>query len=163
MVGLLLFILSLLMVVLPFLAFPGAGAITDSPTVTGAISLVAMLGLCLPVMLWVSRRRAGGKRPWIATRGVAAYLLLTGVLAFLVFVWTLSGVDVSMPIRPTGYWELATGSKIACLRVPPRGAPRATLVIRVHGGPSIPDYVIEYDGRPNSRPLDRLAEDGFDV
>jgi hypothetical protein len=52
---------------------------------------------------------------------LAAYVLVTGSLAFLVFLRALPGVDVSMPIKPTGYWQLPTGSKIAYLRVPARG------------------------------------------
>jgi proline iminopeptidase len=162
-VGLLLFILTLLMVGLPFLAFLGAGKITDSPAVAGVISLIATLGIGLPVTLWISRRIPGGKRPWIAKGVMAGYLLLTGTLVYLVFLRALPGIDVAMPIVPTGYWELPTGSKIAYLRVPARGEPRGTPVIRIHGGFAVPDYVFEYDGRPNPRPLDRLVEDGFDV
>lgn len=145
-VGLLL-LLALLLVGLPSLAFPGAGAMTDSPAVAGVLSLLVLVGLCLPVMLWISRRMPGGKRPRTAALVLAVYLLAIGTLAFLVFLRPLPGIEVAIPIAPTGYWDLPTGSKIAYLHVPARGQRRATPMIRVHGGPAIPDYEIEYDGR----------------
>lgn len=161
-IGLLLFLLVVLMVGLPFLAFLGAGKITDSPAVAGAISLVAMLGLGVPIVLWVFRRMAGRTRTWIVTACLTLYVLLVGSLGALLL-WPLPRVDVSMPIKPTGYWDLPTGSRIAYIHVPAQGERRATPVVRIHGGFTIPDYVFEYDGRPNPRPLDRLAKDGFDV
>jgi proline iminopeptidase len=162
-VWLLLCILTALLIGLPFLGFLGAGAITDSPVVAGTIAVAVLLGISVPVMLWDARRLPGGKRPWVARGILAVDLLLTGALAALLFVRPLPGIDVAMPIGPTGFWDLPTGSKIAFIRVPARGQLRSTPVIRIHGGPGIPDYVIGYDGRPNPHPLDRLAENGFDV
>ncbi|MCX6926294.1 MAG: alpha/beta hydrolase [Verrucomicrobia bacterium] len=161
--GVFLVILLLLMVGLPLLGFIGAAKITDTPLVAGVISFLATLGIAWPVMLWISRRLAGGKHPVLANCILAVGLCLIGALVYFVFLRQLPGLEVAMPVTPTGCWELPTGSKIAYLKVPARGDRRATPVIRIHGGFSVPDYVFEYDGRPNPRPLDRLAEDGFEV
>lgn len=161
--ALLLLLAAVLLVLLPFLAFLGAGFMTDSPAAAGTLAILTAVGVGLPVVRWGVRRFPFSRHPWLAAGAVLACLLAAASLAALLYWRPLPGVDVSMKVQPTGYWELPTGSRIAYIRVPARGQARPTPVIRLHGGPSIPDYVIEYDGRPNPRPLDRLAEDGFDV
>jgi proline iminopeptidase len=156
-------LLLLLMVAVPFLVLLAIARAVDSLAVTGVVSALALLGVCLPVVAWISRRLVRWRGSFVVLIGLSVYLLATGSLAVLVFARPLPGADVAMPIQPSGYWELPTGSKIAYLRVPACGTPRSTPVIRIHGGYGEPDYVFEYDGRPNPRPLDRLAENGFDV
>ncbi len=63
------------------------------------------------------------------------------------------------PEKVTGqsFWQLATGSRLAYLKLPGAGPARATPIVMLHGGPGIPDMV------GDAAYLGQLTSLGFDV
>ena len=85
----------------------------------------------------------------------------TAVLV-VAFAWTalLPLGDPRLPPAPVEgqrFWELATGSRIAYVRVAAEADAREVPVIFLHGGPGVPDM------KGDSTYFGRLARDGFDV
>jgi proline iminopeptidase len=123
--------------------------------IVGALALVLITGL---LSRWGLRVITGarGLRRWVPAAIAGLTLAVVGtVTALLVF----SPGAPSTPFHTTGdweYWDLPTGSRIAYRYVPAQGAPQATPVIMVHGGPGAPEGGLE-------SAVPTLTEIGFDV
>jgi proline iminopeptidase len=149
---------ALLGVVVGLGALLGAATITDRPPL---FLLAGLLAFCAAYSLGLL----------LATRGISpsrkrrarAVLFCAGTAVVVgLFAWTalLPMGDPRLPPAPVAgqhFWELATGSRIAYVRVPAEGRARETPVIFLHGGPGVPDM------RGDSQYFGMLARDGFDV
>ncbi|MFF3336842.1 alpha/beta fold hydrolase [Streptomyces sp. NPDC002888] len=131
-------------------AFLGTATVTAHLSLLVAAALTALVAGCgLPV-------HAGVRRRGVTAAVTAAVTLATSLAAYLTVFQPLGGTAPSPRSRPTGYWNLDTGSRLAYTRLPAHGTPRPTPVVMLHGGPGTPG-----DG-PD--PLEHtLAARGYDV
>lgn len=153
----------------------------DVPAVAASVLAAALLGSAalLLVARWSARpavfvpaglgvaalaaglavRRVLRRRPGAAARraGVVTAVVTTGLMATTWLV-PLHDPPAALDQPPVRYWSLATGSRLAYLRVAASGpARRPWPVVVLHGGPGVPDLA------GDQRLWGRLAADGFDV
>ncbi len=137
-----------------------AALLTSNLRVLGVTGLV----VCFFIAHGLARRAAGGlparQRLLLPVGvGVATTLLLL-LLAALAMAQPLAIPSAPTPVpAQVRYWDLPTGSRIAFLRVPAVGTPKATPVIRLHGGPGA--YAVTNTSLVDL--IGRLAQDGYDV
>jgi proline iminopeptidase len=136
----------------------GAATLTSRPPL---FLLAGLAGFCVVYLLGLlfATRRVGADR----RRRVRWVSFLVGV-ALVVGLFALTALlpmrDPRLPAAPLEgqrFWELATGSRIAYVRVPAEGEARAAPVIFLHGGPGASDM------KGDSEYFGRLSRDGFDV
>jgi proline iminopeptidase len=99
-------------------------------------------------------RRGGRSRPVAVAAGA-----LGGVVVFAVAVLLPVGDPrlAPAPVAAQRLWALPTGSRIAYVHLPARGARRPSPVVFLHGGPGIADMA------GDAAYFGRLTQDGFDV
>ncbi|WKX06958.1 alpha/beta fold hydrolase [Streptomyces sp. NL15-2K] len=147
-----------LLVLLGVLLAPVAAiaAVWATASVTAELALLAAAGVAALVVGCALPVYAGLRRRTATALVTAAVLLLTSATAFLTVLQPLDEQPPHPRSRPTGYWSLPTGSRLAYTLQHAQGRPRETPVIVLHGGPGTPG-----DG-PD--PLERLLTgQGYDV
>lgn len=123
-------------------AFFGAAWLVSAIPVLTALSALALL----VVTAWLALLGAGGLLPG---RPLARRLLAGGLTgAWLLYVGLMAATAVFQPMGyryvpkeptpATAFWDLPTGSRLAYVRLPAQGTPRATPIISLHGGPGAP-------------------------
>ncbi|WP_416969004.1 alpha/beta fold hydrolase [Streptomyces sp. 4F14] len=147
-------LLTLLGIVLSPLAALAAtwatATLTPDPWLFTAAGMAAAAVTCALLV------HAGTRHRTATAIVTAAVLALTTLAASLTVLKPLDETPPTPHARPTGYWTLATGSRLAYTHLPAQGTPRPTPVIVLHGGPGTPG-----DG-PDA--MDRiLAGRGYDV
>jgi proline iminopeptidase len=139
-------------------ALVGAAAITDRQPL---FLLAGLLAFCAVYLLGLLLATHGVSPP--RKRHIRVVLFCAGTAVLVVaFAWTalLPLGDPRLPPAPVEgqrFWELATGSRIAYVRVAAEADAREVPVIFLHGGPGVPDM------KGDSTYFGRLARDGFDV
>ncbi|MFF0223324.1 alpha/beta fold hydrolase [Streptomyces sp. NPDC004629] len=147
-----------LLVLLGVLIAPVAAtaAVWATATVTADLALLAAAAVTALVMSCAPLVYAGSRRPAVTALATTAVLVATSVAAYVTVLQPLGGTPPQPHSRPTGYWTLPTGSRLAYTLLRAHGTPRPTPVIVLHGGPGTPG-----DG-PD--PLEKqLAARGHDV
>ncbi|MGW3289634.1 alpha/beta fold hydrolase [Streptomyces sp. NPDC001002] len=147
-----------LLVLLGVLLAPVAAvaALWVTATVTADLALLAAAGIAALIVCCALPVYAGVRRRVVTALITAAVLLTTALAAYATVLQPLDEAAPHPRSRPTGYWELPTGSRLAYTLQRAQGTPRATPVIVLHGGPGTPG-----DG-PD--PLERLLTTrGYDM
>ncbi len=127
------------------------------------LSAVAVL-LCLLVSTVIARRAARYISPahYRAVGlgvGIGTTLLVIGLASVTIFRPLAIPTEQTPLPAQASYWELDTGSRIAYLRVPAKGIPKPTPIIRVNGGPG--GYAVANSG--GVAYFGQLAQEGYDV
>ncbi|MFD3585375.1 alpha/beta fold hydrolase [Streptomyces sp. NPDC058683] len=131
-------------------------ALWATATVTGHLALLLAAAAAALVLVCGAGVYGGVRRRGVTALVTGAVLLLTSLAAWATVLRPLHETPPTPHSRPTGYWDLATGSRLAYTHQPARGRARPTPVIVLHGGPGTPG-----DG-PD--PLEqRLTRQGYDV
>jgi len=147
-------LLALLGILLsPVAALAGTWA---TATLTPVPWLFAAAGLAAGAVTCALLVHAGIRRPRITATITATVVALTALAAALTVLKPLDEPPPTPRAKPTGYWELGTGSRLAYTRLPARGTPRPTPVVVLHGGPGTPG-----DGPDQMERI--LAGRGYDV
>jgi proline iminopeptidase len=139
-------------------ALVGAAMGSARPPVFLGAGLVVFLAATAAGVALATRKLPAARRG--RTRLVAlAVGGLGGVAVFVVTVLVPVG-DPRLPPAPVAgqrWWQLPTGSGIAYVHLPARGAPRPTPMVFLHGGPGIADMA------GDTASFGQLTGDGFDV
>lgn len=142
----------------------GVAALLGTATVTATPWL--FLGAGLGVFLVAGYAGAAGVAAWRAPAGrrrTARWAMFTSgpVLLVAAFAGTAlvpaAAPDRVRPVPGQYLVRVATGSRLAVVRLPGRGRPRRPPVIVLHGGPGLPDLA------GNTRVFAALADQGADV
>ncbi len=159
--GSVLLILSIVFGILSaVVGFFGAAVIVNDVAVLSLIGL----GLCFLVSTRDAVRAANYLYPAHPRLfgfgvGIATTLFVIGAAHFTIF-RPLAAPAEPAPLPPQAdFWEFATGSRIAYLRVPRKGTARPAPIIRVHGGPG--GYAVANANAVSY--FGQLAQDGYDV
>jgi proline iminopeptidase len=94
---------------------------------------------------------------WILRSVISMLLVCTAIFSYLVFYPVSYHVPQSVNRRNIQYWNLPTGSRIACTLIAAKGVKRRYPVIYLHGGPG--GFVSE----EMVKRVTPLSEDGYDV
>jgi proline iminopeptidase len=94
---------------------------------------------------------------WIVRFFIFFFLIISGVIAFIVFIPRSYIVPELKERAGTQFWTLKTGSKIGYTLIKSKGVKKLYPVIFLQGGPGSPVY------NENIRTLSSLAEAGYDV
>jgi proline iminopeptidase len=151
-------VVMVLAVVAGLVAAVGAAVVAARPLLfLGAGLLVAAAAGAAGVAVvtrGLPHRRGGRSRPVAVAAGA-----LGGVVVFAVAVLLPAGDPrlAPAPVAAQRLWALPTGSRIAYVHLPARGARRPSPVVFLHGGPGIADMA------GDAAYFGRLTQDGFDV
>ncbi len=142
------------------LAFLGAVAVlVATPWVFLSAGVLAFLALDLAGAAWLARQRAAPERRravrWALFASSATLLVAAFAITTLVPPSDIAPVRASLPGEQ--HVVVATGSRLAVVRLPARGPARQPPIIVLHGGPGIPDLAA------NARAFAPLTELGADV
>ena len=139
-------------------AFLGVAALSDRPAL---FTLAGLAATAIATAVGVAVAMRGLSTSGDHHRRVAIPLgmaLVLSLIAAVAILWPL-GDPYQPPATVAGQsmWDLPTGSRLAVMHVPAVGAPRATPIIYLHGGPGISELP------EATAAFSRLAVDGFDV
>ncbi len=139
-------------------AFFGVAAVTDQlPLFVGAALgalVVVTLGITTLATLGLAPARARAQRIGVPLVTTLAVCFAASVTLFNPLPFTSPGAQ---PAPGMQYWDLPTGSRLAYVKVPAVGMPKATPIVYLHGGPGAPEL------RGDTQYFGRLAQDGYDV
>ena len=156
--GILVVLAVVLGLVAAIVAFFGVAAVTDRVVVFALAALGALLAVTTGVVslavLGLTPSHARSIRIGVPLVTTIAVAFVASAILFTPLPFTSPGAQPAPGMR---YWDLPTGSHLAYVKVAAVGAPKATPIIYLHGGPGAPELNgdLPYFGR--------LAQEGYDV